>query len=153
MEAMLSRLVCCNTDTNVHYSDEDSSSGDEYGRGTSAAVIRWPRGEGPPGGDEAHADFLVQAGSIRVLPSSVKKKRQGPGHQKSDSVAYNRRSAIIADEADTITTTAGGGARSRVGGQEEKRDGEKPGVLALTLDSMRTSLVSFEFRYYCCSSV
>ncbi|CAM9974102.1 unnamed protein product [Ectocarpus sp. 6 AP-2014] len=81
---LFSRLVCCgpSAESNVHYSDEDSS-GDEFtGSGAaSAAVIRWPH-------DTPRR--LEDAGSVRVLPSDVKapaERSRHPGHRKSESVA------------------------------------------------------------------
>ncbi|CAN0388217.1 unnamed protein product, partial [Ectocarpus sp. 8 AP-2014] len=70
---LFSRLVCCGpgAESNVHYSDEDSS-GDEF----TAAVIRWPH-------DTPRR--LEDAGSVRVLPSDVKapaERSRHPGHRK-----------------------------------------------------------------------
>ncbi|CAM9761669.1 unnamed protein product [Pylaiella littoralis] len=125
---MFRRIVCCATSgDNVYYGDESSSSGDEYGRserGTEAAVIRWPREEGPAR-DDAHAGFLFQAvenpGSIRVLPSDVKRKSM---HRKSDSDTFSRRLSV-----------GGGGGGGRGGGRGGRGLDAYPNAHTLVLDS------------------
>lgn len=156
---MFSRLACCNGgDGNIVVSDDDdSSSGDDYGRGgrrrrsregdATAAVVRWPwepvaGGDDGDGGGDGHAEFLIQtAGSIRVLPSGVKR----PAHKKSDSVAYIRSRSSTTTRKGVVVKGSGedDGGQEKV---EEEGGGEigrgASSALAQTLEGMRTSLVS-----------
>lgn len=115
------RLLCCNTDENVHASSDDDSSGDELGagrRGATAAVIHWPQ-------DPAdHANVLSQgAGSIGVLPSSTRHTARAR-HRKS--VAF-----LPSDP------------RSKVPRPVGEEEGAKPGALGGVEKNWAASLVSF----------